>query len=633
MIKQIKAKNFLSWETLSFTVKSGVTLIDGFNRDDNTSEGSGKSAVLNALCWGIYGKIPKDANIDDVIRTGEKGCVVKIYCDDFIIVRSRNKNDLFIETIENKKVKGKDVRETQKMIEDLINMTFDTFCQTVYFAQNYPKKFITATQEDKGKILSEIQDLQIFDKARKEAIALIKTENVTLQSLQMKYQEKNLLAQGAQREVELLQQQNQKQIEQRELQVNQYDNQINQKLNQVQSMDLEITDLQSKLDNVVSLDNTTLTKLNTEIASFNQAVASIKNKLSEVSSHNMKINSLKSELTRLESSISRATKERDDLQRYLDNPEQPCPTCGTITMTEEGLLDQAGIELEDTKMALDDLNKSKQDLNTQIETFQTLNAEDLNKDLVSINQEISSRQRQVDVHNSSIGDYNRLSSKIESSKTFISSMVTELNNLKLQKSDLINTPMTDYQDQINTKIQIANTLLEESTSIQNLIMNKNKYITQLESLKAGFKEVKSYTFNSVLKELTIKSNRYLQELFEVPISLQFTNDNMKINTDITMNGQTRPLGLLSGGQFRRTCLAVDLALSEIVALRTGSKINLRIFDEYMKDLSENSMEKCLRLLERLGGSTILIEHNSIFKSIVDSVFEVELSDGVSRSVA
>lgn len=112
-------------------------------------------------------------------------------------------------------------------------------------------------------------------------------------------------------------------------------------------------------------------------------------------------------------------------------------------------------------------------------------------------------------------------------------------------------------------------------------------------------------------------------------SIKFSNDDQKIESKITINGQSRSLGLLSGGQNRRFNLAVDLALSDIVSYRKSSKLDLLIFDEYFKDLSEISMEKSLDLLKARKCPVILIEHNSIFKNIVDNTFFVRLQNGTS----
>jgi DNA repair exonuclease SbcCD ATPase subunit len=172
---KISAKNFLSWAELDFEPSNGVTLIRGFNFDDGTEEGAGKSAVLNALSWGLFGEIPKDVNIDDVLKEDTKTTEVKIDLADFSVFRSRSPNDVRIEFPNGKVYRGKDARETQKEIVRLVGMSFTTFCQCVYFAQNYTKKFVLADQEGKGKILSEILDLEQFDRARKVAADRIKT--------------------------------------------------------------------------------------------------------------------------------------------------------------------------------------------------------------------------------------------------------------------------------------------------------------------------------------------------------------------------------------------------------------------------------------------------------------------------
>ncbi len=110
---------------------------------------------------------------------------------------------------------------------------------------------------------------------------------------------------------------------------------------------------------------------------------------------------------------------------------------------------------------------------------------------------------------------------------------------------------------------------------------------------------------------------------------KFTNENMKISTELNINGNKQGLGLLSGGQFRRVSLAVDLAIADVVSSRKGNSINMLILDEYFKDLSEQSMEKCLNLLEGRNQPVLLVEHNSIFKNIVDNSFFAWYEKGVS----
>jgi len=170
MIKSIKAINFLPWKKLEFTFDPGVVLLTGWNKQDGTSEAIGKSSILNALTFCLYGKLPKDVNIDQVIHTGEKSCSVEVELDNGnSIVRTRSPNKLYIKKTDGSIESGKDVRDCQKLIDQVIGMSFETFCQTVYYPQNYQNKFITANEEQKAKILSEIQDLSIFDRAAKKS--------------------------------------------------------------------------------------------------------------------------------------------------------------------------------------------------------------------------------------------------------------------------------------------------------------------------------------------------------------------------------------------------------------------------------------------------------------------------------
>ena len=82
---RVRARDFLSWAEFDRELGKGVTLIRGFNYDDGTEEGCGKSAVPNIMSWCIFGEIPKEALVDDVIRESCKGCETEIYLEEFSV--------------------------------------------------------------------------------------------------------------------------------------------------------------------------------------------------------------------------------------------------------------------------------------------------------------------------------------------------------------------------------------------------------------------------------------------------------------------------------------------------------------------------------------------------------------------
>jgi energy-coupling factor transporter ATP-binding protein EcfA2 len=187
-----------------------------------------------------------------------------------------------------------------------------------------------------------------------------------------------------------------------------------------------------------------------------------------------------------------------------------------------------------------------------------------------------------------------------------------------------------YQPKIDILFEQQKDRVKEINKTKVLIAECTLLVQHLEFLQAGFKEIKSYVFQSLLIQLNTKTNKYLAELFEISASIQFTNisdegEISKITTTVLLDGIERSLGLLSGGQFRRVQLAVDFALSEIIAERANKPIS----DESFKDLSSTSMEKIVNILQKMPGGTILIEHNEIVKSIINRTFEIEYKNGIS----
>lgn len=678
MVVKIQATNFLSWKSLTFDITNGITLIDGWNEDDQTSEGSGKSAVCNALSWGLYGKIPKDVNIDDVIKHGEKSCDIEIWFESgHVVKRSRKPNELMLLEYDGenfKAKKGKDVRETQQMIEEFIGLSFDAFCQSVYFAQNNDKKFISANQEDRGKILSEIQDLQLFDKARKEAMALLKIENENL--IKMKHgidltkKDLIIICNSIQLEEQKLKtQENQHKIalDNIKLSIQEVDNKIKQTDVSLEAANVKLKDLQ--------LDPTLKDQLNSDKSILLIEVSDIKSKKSNIDSliaerhrkksegqrYGQKYNQLKTKKENLEkfllnpndehsigSDYRRLHKTATDMQKYIANPSAPCPTCGTNIDTDPVNLNQAELELDEIghkiNAILAEYAKDIHSIDTEMMSI-TEHLIILSKELQVEVPSVEQLNTEIEVINVKLRKIDDDLRKIETIERTVVSTRAQIQQIESQKEQLqkdllykvnsykeveLNKPQLDTYN-LEMEVREKAKLDVKLDSLQQLSNEKQIYISRLEKLKSGFKDIKSYVFTSVLNEINARVQKYLDRLFEMPVKLRFTNDNMKIGTDVTVNGNKQILGLSSGGQFRRFSLATDMALSDVVSNRQGNNIGILILDEYFKDLSEQSMEKCLNLLESRKQPVLLVEHNSLFKNIVnDSPFFAWYEKGTSN---
>lgn len=675
MIKSIKARNFLSWADLDLTLESGVTLIDGFNEDDQTPEGSGKSAILNAICWALFGKIPKETNIDDVIKEGEKSCSAEVHFDDCTIVRrTRGPNDLVLICPGVKDTKGKDARETQKNIENYLGLTFETFCQTIYFAQNYTKKFVTANQEEKGKILSEVQDLVIFDKAGKEVRSLAKMEEDSLVKLKHSRD-------VAQKDIELTERDIQAEILKHE-------HAREQQVQRIQNIGIKIQAEQARIDreklrqaedvanvarriedvkkSIIEIEGSKLRLLESvKLLQYDEPREKV---LKELNNQLMaQMGAVSAELTGIDRLASKkiaaeaqgkryATRyqqvvtEIDKTRAFIANPSKDCPTCGTKLQgcdTHSAQTELVRLEQEQAEI-LEMLTQLAAEIDSPVPTKDELNAK-----LVELRQQRMANDSEINNLHAVRDQMNRAAAHLtdfdQNIKRFQEQLLRleqeyaaqsaprEINTAQLEalqaQLETESAPLIIDQTSLDLLRNKLCALNDSASDVDNLIGEKNIYLSRLEKLKNGFKETKSYVFNAVLNEINARVQKYLSHLFEVPVVVRFTNNDMKIETYTRYDGVERVLGLLSGGQFRRVNLAVDLALSDTITARKGARVGITVWDEYMKDLSESSMEKVLRLFEARQQPVILIEHNSTFKSIVTNSIHVKLENGTSRVVS
>ena len=69
-----KIKNILSISEIHYEFKesAGLVLLSGWNHDDQTANGAGKTSFINAISFALYGKAPRKITISDFLRKGQK---------------------------------------------------------------------------------------------------------------------------------------------------------------------------------------------------------------------------------------------------------------------------------------------------------------------------------------------------------------------------------------------------------------------------------------------------------------------------------------------------------------------------------------------------------------------------------
>ena len=163
-IKQIRISNFMCYgEDVVINLNNGIYAIVGeINGIEGDSNGSGKSALVQAITWCFWGEAygtDKYPAADHLIRHTPKiydHMSVEIDYGQFIISRARTRGKSTILQLINsgQDMSSNKLADTQKQIDAVLGETFDLFLTTAYFRQKDSGGFIgVKPTEAKTKIL------------------------------------------------------------------------------------------------------------------------------------------------------------------------------------------------------------------------------------------------------------------------------------------------------------------------------------------------------------------------------------------------------------------------------------------------------------------------------------------------
>lgn len=179
-IHSIAATNFGSYSELQFTLDKGLCLISG-------QTGAGKSTLCDLIPWCLFGKTSKGGQADEIRSWGISAPteVVIQFDDDTYITRIRgSKNDLYLTTKTVCELRGKDIPDTQKLINQHIGMTLDTYLAGSYLHEfSQTSQFFTTTAKVRRGITEQIVDLGLASDLTLSLIERRKTIKANLEDI------------------------------------------------------------------------------------------------------------------------------------------------------------------------------------------------------------------------------------------------------------------------------------------------------------------------------------------------------------------------------------------------------------------------------------------------------------------
>jgi exonuclease SbcC len=137
--------------------------------------GHGKSAIIDAMTWALWGKARTNRD-DDLVHLGAADMEVELEFlladNHFRVVRQRQKNgakgrtNLEFQVLDDgefRSLTGNTFRQTQAAITETLHMEYETFINSAFLLQGRADEFTAHPPAERKRILGEILDLSQYD--------------------------------------------------------------------------------------------------------------------------------------------------------------------------------------------------------------------------------------------------------------------------------------------------------------------------------------------------------------------------------------------------------------------------------------------------------------------------------------
>ena len=587
-ITRVEINNILSIESATVSVKeNGLTLIDGWNFDDDRANGAGKTAICNAIAFGLYDKVPRKITKSEILRWGAKegfaDVTVKRNGRTYRVVRRRPTAAEFY-------VEGEKRDITQGEFESLVGLNYEQFIIAMYNAQDAKDNFLFLNDGKKKDFFLNLMDLSILNDCLKKAKDDIKDE-------ERQINEEKIELQG---HLSKIQAYSESLVDESEIE------------NSIRVAQEKIQGFQEQLGVLNEVPRPDLSK-------FDQVEEKIREKRKKFQDYRSKLAVLRADYNRLQTQIDAADNAGNDETHDAIN----CPHCeGQVVVTPSGLevaTDTTAIRQRHRDLAAE-LRDRQSGIAGNINILESaiLKEKELDQLAQSIKSDRSSAYKEYEQAQQQISDIQRV---VQNNQIQINSWTNQLNASKENKSKIQN-------------------LKDAAKILQDDIQKRYKNIELLEQAAQVFSPTgaPAYIMDSAVDAFNSAVTEYVQLVWpSATYTLQAYKEKKdkskvaKFSEMLMINGKKCSIGSLSGGQQRALSLAIDFAIRDVMNAHFGINMNPIILDEPFDGLDSVGRSIVIELLEQLSAKRNIwvIDHASEAKAMFNDVIRVEKRSGVT----
>ena len=577
-LKDLTVKNFMSVGNVTQAVdfnEEQLTLVLGENLDQGGDDsgsrnGTGKTTIVNALSYALYGNALTNIKKNNLInKTNSKGMLVTLNFEKnnnkYRIERGRSPNVLKFYMNDREQVdelddnSQGDSRKTQESIQELLGMSHNMFKHIVAL-NTYTEPFLSMRTNDQREIIEQLLGITILSEkasALKDQIKLTKDalteETLRIEAVQTSNQK-------IQTSIDQLGKRQKAWLSKQRSDVERLENGIDE---------LEKLDIETELDSHEKLQN--WTELNAAITALNK------------------------EKSTLEGALMRATKSVDKANKdIVELDDATCYTCGQ--------------ELHEDKKAEILATKTK-DL-TDSMAYQTEVAEKLEGVMKTLDDIGDINGRPNTFYETAREAYEHRNN-VDNLRSTLANKTTEEDPYEAQIEDLTNTALQEINwDTVNQ----LNNLKEHQEFLLKLLTNKDSFI-------------RKKIIDQNLAYLNARLTYYLDKI-GLPHQVVFQND---LAVEITQLGQDLDFDNLSRGERNRLILGLSFAFRDVWE-SLYQNINLLFIDELIDSgMDTAGVENSIGILKKMtrerNKNIFLISHKDELVGRVNNVLKVVKENG------
>jgi len=575
-IKDLTVKNFMSVGNQTQAVdfnKEQLTLVLGENLDQGGDDsgsrnGTGKTTIINALSYALYGQALTNIKRNNLInKTNSKGMLVTLHFEkdglDYRIERGRSPNVLkfFINEHEQEMTDESqgDSRKTQEEINELLGMTHDMFKHIVAL-NTYTEPFLSMRQNDQRAIIEQLLGITILSEKAEVLKEQIRQTKDTIQE-------------------------------------------ETAKITAIQSANEKI---QSTIENLKKTQRAWQAKKTQDTEKLESSIAELEEldidaeleaheKLANWTETNNAITVLNKEKSTLDAALLQADKRVKKIEKDVLNLEDAtCYTCGQAIHEDkkQEILSEKAKELEESIAYQTEVNGKLGEVLKGLEDLGDISAKPI-------------------TFYETIKDAYEHRNNVDNLKQALISKTQEEDPYLLQINELTETALQEIDW---TPVNELTSVKEHQEFLLKLLTNKDSFI-------------RKKIIDQNLAYLNNRLTNYLDRL-GLPHQVLFQND---LNVEITQLGQDLDFDNLSRGERNRLILGMSFAFRDVWE-SLYQNINLLFIDELVDNgLDSNGVENALSVIKKMGRerdkNVFLISHKDELVGRVNHVMKVVKENG------